>query len=88
MIQSNYFDCDSCGQQAKLFHGLCPECLPKYEADPTNKQGEPGERPGIYSPIAESTRKLATHVAEMKACGGSIEEWARRLANDISKGTD
>ncbi len=46
-MQSDYFDCDSCGQQAKLFHGLCPECLPKYrnEADPPqiNKQGEPGE---------------------------------------------
>ena len=56
MIQPNYFECESCGALAKLLHALCPECLPKYEiaghgarADPPqiNKQGEPGERPGI-----------------------------------------
>ena len=45
-MQSDYFACESCGQLGKLLHGLCNECLPKYEADPINKQGEPDEGPG------------------------------------------
>ena len=32
MIQSDYFACENCGQNAKLLHALCPECLPKYAA--------------------------------------------------------
>ena len=52
-MQSDYFDCDSCGQQAKLFHGLCPECLPKYEADPppdSNKASSPSSAGVVVAP--------------------------------------
>ena len=44
--------------------------------------------PEYAAQFKESTINLAKKVADMKEDNTSIEEWAERLANDISKGND
>ena len=45
-------------------------------------------RAGKPLQVSERTRELATQVAEMKKDTRSVEEWAKRLAGDVSDATD
>ena len=40
------------------------------------------------SEVAESTKELAQQVANMESEGGPVEEWAERLAKDVSDAKD
>ena len=43
---------------------------------------------GACGEVAESTKELAQQVADMESEGGPVQEWAKKLADDVGNATD